>query len=91
MPFLINAAMDGLLLIAVVVVAVLVGKPLSYLNCKLIGKLTGSDSSAYAFATHLGNFLNKVGGAIVYSEFIGASKAVCLEMKAIWGLSIALW
>ncbi|KAL1964535.1 hypothetical protein VTN77DRAFT_6832 [Rasamsonia byssochlamydoides] len=90
LPFLINTAMDGLLLIAVIVVAVVVGKPLSYLNCNVIGDLTGSSSSAYAFATNLGNYLNQEGGTIVYSDFIGASKAVCLEMKAIWGLSIAL-
>jgi hypothetical protein len=83
--------MDGLLLIAVIVVAVVVGKPLSYLNCNVIGDLSSAESSAYAFATNLGNYLNQEGGKIVYGDFIGASKAVCLEMKAIWGLSIALW
>ncbi|KAL2222326.1 hypothetical protein M432DRAFT_540705 [Thermoascus aurantiacus ATCC 26904] len=91
LPFLINAAVDLLLLVAVIVVAVVVGKPLSYLKCNVIGKLTGSNSSAYAFATNLGSYLDKDGGTIDYSHWIGASKAICLEMKSIWGLSIALW
>lgn len=83
--------MDLLLLIAVIVVAVMVGKPLSYLKCNVIGKLTGSNSSAYDFATNLGSYLDKEGGIIDYIHWIGASKAICLEMKSIWGLSIALW
>jgi hypothetical protein len=91
LPFLINSGMDGMLLIAVIVVAVTVGKPLSYLNCQTIGKLSGDVSSAYAFTSALGNSLDKEGGQINYSHWIGATKSICLEMKSIWGLSIALW
>ena len=91
LPFLASAIMDGLLLIAVIVVAVVVGKPLSYLQCNVIGEMTGGDTSAYAFTTHLGSYLNQVGGKIDYANWIGASQAICLETKAIWGLSIALW
>ncbi|KAN0081967.1 hypothetical protein V8E54_003265 [Elaphomyces granulatus] len=90
LPFLPNTVMDGLLLIAVIVVAVVVGKPLSYLDCDVVGQLTGGDSSAYDFATSLGSYLDKVGGNIDYSHWIGASRAICLETKAVWGLSIAL-
>ncbi|KAL1855065.1 hypothetical protein Plec18170_004479 [Paecilomyces lecythidis] len=90
LPFLIFAGVDLLVLIAVIVVAVTVGKPLSYLDCKVIGKLTGSNSSAYAFATTLGSLLDKEGGTVKYTDWIGASKSICLEMKSIWGLSIAL-
>src|SRR6266487_831327 len=91
LPFLINAGMDALLLIAVIVVAVVAGKPLSYLKCNVIGKITGSDSSAYAFTAALANRLDKEGGDLSYRYWIGASKSNCLEMKSIWGLSIALW
>lgn len=91
LSFLINAGTDVLLLIAVIVVAVTVGKPLSYLNCNVIGKMSGENSSAMAFATSLANNLDKEGGKISYDHWIGASKANCLEMKAIWGLSISLW
>ncbi len=80
--------MDGLLLIAVVVVAVTVGKPLSYLNCQLIGEGNGN---AYIFTAALGNSLDKTGGLLNYNSWIGATKTTCFLMKAIWGLSIALW
>lgn len=78
-------------LIAVIVVAVVVGKPLSYLNCDVVGKVTGDLVSAYSFTTALGNNLAQDGGKIGYTTWIGASKANCIEMKAIWGLSISLW
>jgi len=89
LPFLINTILDCLFLVAVVVVAVVVGKPLSYLDCKVIGEMSGASSSAYAFAAALGSSLDK-DGKINYSNWIGASKSTCLEMKSIWGLSIAL-
>lgn len=89
LPFLINTALDGLLTIALVVIAVVVGKPLSFLNCKVIGDLAGG--SAYAFAAELESELNKDGGKIDFSHWIGATKTICYEMKSIWGLSIALW
>jgi hypothetical protein len=87
---LINTILDSLFLIAVIVVAVVVGKPLSYLDCKVIGEMSGTSSSAYAFTAALGSSLDKI-GKINYNDWIGTSKSTCLEMKSIWGLSIALW
>ena len=88
LPFLVNTGMDGMLLIAVVVVAVTVGKPLSYVDCQTIGSTT---SSAYEFTAALGSSLDKNGGGLNYNNWIGATKTTCYEMKSIWGLSIALW
>ncbi|KKZ67750.1 hypothetical protein EMCG_06617 [[Emmonsia] crescens] len=88
LPLLISAGMDALHLIAVIVIAVVVGKPLSYLNCNLIGKVT--ESSGFAFTAALIKNLDKDGGKFGYTHWVGASKAYCLEMKSIWGLSIAL-
>lgn len=79
-----------MLLIALIVVAVVVGKPLSYLNCKVIGTSSVAES-AYQFSTELKSEYDHAGRKIKYSNWIGASKATCYEMKAIWGLSIALW
>ncbi|PLB37582.1 uncharacterized protein BDW47DRAFT_106860 [Aspergillus candidus] len=93
LPYLAAAIADTLCLIAVIVVAVIIGKPLSYLKCEEIGRGgdgDGDDSSAYAFATHLDSYLAHLGKKIEYGSLIGASKAVCLEAKSIWGLSIAL-
>ncbi|KAI1907638.1 hypothetical protein LOZ53_001491 [Ophidiomyces ophidiicola] len=90
LPFLISTGLDGLHLIAVVVVAVTVGKPLSYVNCNILGRVASSMSSAYTFTAALGNSLAKNGDKISYTHWIGTSKQSCLEMKSIWGLSIAL-
>ncbi|PLN74892.1 hypothetical protein BDW42DRAFT_181567 [Aspergillus taichungensis] len=92
LPYLAAAIADLLCLIAVIVVAVIIGKPLSYLKCEELGPGAGGDSSssAYAFATNLDSYLAHLGKKIEYGSLIGASKAVCLEAKSIWGLSIAL-
>ncbi|KAK5100620.1 hypothetical protein LTS08_005371 [Lithohypha guttulata] len=90
LPYLINAIIDALFLIALIVVAAVVGKPLSFLNCNVIGDLNSSASSAYSFASALSNSLVNEGGKINYSNWIGTSKSTCLQMKSIWGMSIAL-
>ena len=90
LPFLITTGMDSMLLIALVVVAVVVGKPLSYLNCRVIGSSSVSQST-YQLGLELKKSFSKEGSQVQYSNWIGASKVTCYEMKAIWGLSIALW
>ena len=90
LPYLINTGMDGMMLIALVVVAFVVGKPLSYLNCQVIGTSSVAESASQ-LSSELKNQFNQNGGKVVYSNWIGANKTTCYEMKAIWGLSIALW
>ena len=90
LPYVINTAMDGMVLVALVVVAVVVGKPLAYLDCKVIGSSSVSESTAQ-LGTELNDQLHQQGGVNVYSNWIGANKTTCYEMKAIWGLSISLW
>ncbi|KAH8813152.1 hypothetical protein F5884DRAFT_856437 [Xylogone sp. PMI_703] len=82
LPFLISTGGDALILIAVIVVACTVGKPLSYLNCAVLP--SGGDTSS--FIDSVGRNLSKVN----YWVWAGADKTTCYEMKAIWGLSIAL-
>ncbi|KAI1609157.1 hypothetical protein EDD37DRAFT_141333 [Exophiala viscosa] len=89
LPFLISTGIDSLFLIALVVVSVVVGKPLSYLNCQVLDEISNATSSAFDFTSALGNSLNK-DGKVNYSQWIGTSKSTCLEMKSIWGFSIAL-
>lgn len=90
LPLLITTGMDSMLLIALIVVAVVVGKPLSYLNCQIIGTSTVAEST-YQLKTELQSMYDNKSNKIIYSNWIGANKSTCLEMKAIWGLSIALW
>jgi hypothetical protein len=87
LPYLANTAIDGLLLIAVIVVAVTVGKPLSYLNCQHLGSAS-SMFGTYAAVESLGQSLNH--SNFSYALWVAATKSTCLMMKAIWGLSIAL-
>lgn len=91
LPFLMSTAVDGLLLIAVIVVAVTVGKPLSYVDCQRVGDRSGNWNSAYHVALNMGQNLNKVGARLDYYSWVGTTKVTCYQMKAIWGLSIALW
>ena len=87
------AGADSLLLIAFIVVAVTVGKPLSYLNCYIIGKadLATEAASAYAFTMSVAQNLNQVGSKLGMAYWAGATKSNCMQSKTIWGLSIALW
>lgn len=82
LPFLISCALDSALLIAVIVVAVTVGKPLSYLNCAALSMDGGNTN---AFVDSMGENLSKTDFV-----WVGASSTTCYEMKSIWGLSIAL-
>jgi hypothetical protein len=91
LPHLISTGVDCAFLIALVVVAVVVGKPVSYLNCNILDDMSNTSSSAYDFTSALGSSLTNNGGRIDYSKWIGTSKATCLEIKSIWGLTMALW
>lgn len=82
LPFLISAGADSLLLIALIVVAVTVGKPLSYLDCPALPNV---GVTAAFLDSALAN-LSKIN----YWIWAGASKTTCYELKAIWGFSISL-
>jgi hypothetical protein len=90
---LVMSGVDSLLLIAFIVVAVTVGKPLSFLNCYVIGKASkaAEAQSAYAFTTAVANNLNTMGSNLNLGNWAGATKSNCFQSKTIWGLSIALW
>jgi hypothetical protein len=90
LPFLINTILDFLVLIAIIVVAVTVGKPLSYLNCQDVGSVDGP-SSAYNFTNSLEEDSLNQNGTVNFNLWVSATEPICLETKAVWGLSIALW
>lgn len=83
LPLHVTAGLDSAVLIAVIVVAVTVGKPLSYLNCPALSSDGGNTA---AFVDSVGENMHNVD----YYVWAGASNTTCYEMKAIWGLSIAL-
>ena len=90
LPFLFAAVVDGLVLVAFIVVAAVIGQPLTYLNCQAIGS-PAAGGSMYDFTSALGSNPAQSGGAVDFDAWIGSSRKSCLEMKSVWGLSISVW
>lgn len=84
LPMLISTGADGLVLIMVIVVAVLVGKPVSYMKCHAYPK---KGNTAHFIDSLYHNVKNTKSNVF---QFVDPDKTACYEVKAIWGLSIAL-
>ena len=87
---MIMALVDFLLLIAFVVVAVVLGKPLASLSCHIVGgdpMALLDTTDAYDFTQSLSSNVNKYGNFVSWS---GASRGNCFASKAAWGMCIAL-
>jgi hypothetical protein len=76
---------DFLILIAWIVVSVIVGKPISYLNCYHLPYTMDGDI-LYALMQNL----NTPGSVLTLQNWSGMNKSNCFETKTIWGFSIAL-
>ncbi|KAK3898848.1 hypothetical protein C8A05DRAFT_46937 [Staphylotrichum tortipilum] len=90
LPLLLTGCLDGLLLIASIVVASLVGKPLSMLNCAALSSssaLTGTSFYSSASPQIRSSILTKT---LSYLTFVTLDQTTCYEIKAVWGLAIAL-
>ncbi|KAF6825011.1 hypothetical protein CMUS01_09995 [Colletotrichum musicola] len=85
LPLLLAAGADTLLLVAVIVVACLLGKPLSHLSCEALPK---SGSTAAFMASVTSNITNSQ--TLSYLVWVGAHQKTCYAVKAVWGLSVAL-
>ncbi|PHH67333.1 hypothetical protein CDD81_97 [Ophiocordyceps australis] len=82
LPLLVSTVADGLCLVAVIVVSVVVGKPMSYLTCWALPERGNT-------ANFIASLFRNLSRNNRY-EWVDADQASCLEMKAIWGLSICL-
>jgi len=87
---MIMCTLDFLLLIAFIIVSIILGKPLSYLNCFIMPSSSSSTSSALGFAQSLASSTLHNKGAARFLNYVGESRASCFEAKSIWGLSMAL-
>ncbi|KAM0720229.1 hypothetical protein Q7P37_004365 [Cladosporium fusiforme] len=88
---LILTALDFLLLLAFLTVSILLGQPLSHLNCRTIRSASAASSaeSAWAFAMALAS--GKEGSAVMgLTGWAGSGRAECFQTKAVWGLGVAL-
>ncbi|KXT09172.1 hypothetical protein AC579_8399 [Pseudocercospora musae] len=89
---LIMTAADFLLLLAFIIVSVVLGRPLSFLNCMAIANkdAAANAQSAAAFTQALASNLGKAGSTLGLGNWAGSTRTNCLETKAIWGLCISL-
>ncbi|KAH8681891.1 hypothetical protein BX600DRAFT_505529 [Xylariales sp. PMI_506] len=89
LPLLIAGGFDFLLLIATIIVAVTLGKPISMLSCAALGSGSSSSTSTMTETVVVG-YRSIASKAVEYLAFAETDQPHCYEVKAIWGLSIAL-
>jgi hypothetical protein len=82
------AGADALILVAFIVVSVVVGKPVSHVNCynlSLAGPQVGMN-----LVDILSQVATTGSGSMPLGVWNAVSKGNCFETKAIWGMAIAL-
>lgn len=84
LPMLIAAGADACFLVMSIVVSVLVGRPVSYLAC---GRYSDNGNTANFISSIFDN-AKRVGSNVF--TWVDPDKAACYEVKAVWGLCIAL-
>jgi hypothetical protein len=87
LPLLVAGCLDGMLLIASIVVASLIGKPLSMLNCAAL-PVTSSLTTPFFTSTPAARSI--ITKTVAYPTFVALDQPTCYEIKAVWGLAIAL-
>lgn len=80
-PYLATFAVDMLFLVPFLVVAILLGQPLSVTTCSDLPNEQGSVVLPLAASA---------GQPVSYVVFSGAGRTVCYEIMAVWGLVLAL-
>jgi hypothetical protein len=89
LPLLVTGCLDGLLLIASIVVASLVGKPLSMLNCAALPASSSFGTTLFS-STASPIRSTTITKTLPYATFVALDQPTCYEIKAAWGLAIAL-
>lgn len=90
LPLLFTAILDGMLLIASIVVAALIGKPLSMLNCAVLPAQTSTSLTTTNLSLPFPVRTTSIAKTLSYFTFVAVDKPTCYEIKAVWGLAISL-
>lgn len=90
LPLLFTAILDGLLLIASIVVTALIGKPLSILNCAVLPSQRSASLTTYYTSVPFPVRATAITKTLSYLTFVAVDRPTCYEIKAVWGLAIAL-
>jgi hypothetical protein len=88
---LVMTGVDSLLLIAFIVCAVTLGKPMSFLNCYVIGKSSAEVDAQYANAFITASIENLNTSNSSLAHWAGVTRGNCFQAKTVWGMSVALW
>ncbi|KAI2604634.1 hypothetical protein GGR54DRAFT_454275 [Hypoxylon sp. NC1633] len=89
LPLLIAAGIDVTLLVASIVVAVTIGKPLSLLKCELLPQ-PSSPTETFTMSISAREYASAAVKYGNYLSLITTDQPHCYEIKAVWGLGIAL-
>ncbi|KAI1772132.1 hypothetical protein F4818DRAFT_444758 [Hypoxylon cercidicola] len=89
LPLLIAGGIDLTLLVAAIVVAVTIGKPLSLLKCELLPQPT-APTQTFTMSISARDYASAAARYNNYLALITTDQPHCYEIKAVWGLSIAL-
>ncbi|KAI1464418.1 uncharacterized protein F4812DRAFT_468043 [Daldinia caldariorum] len=89
LPLVIAAGIDLALLIAAIVVAVTIGKPLSLLKCELLPQPV-APTQTFTMSISARDYTSAAARYNNYLALITTDQPHCYEVKAVWGLSIAL-
>ncbi|KAI2467099.1 hypothetical protein F4781DRAFT_444619 [Annulohypoxylon bovei var. microspora] len=89
LPLLIAGGVDLALLIAAIVVAVTIGKPLSMLKCELLPQ-PAETTQTFTVSISTRDYASAAAKYNNYLALITTDQPHCYEIKAVWGLSIAL-
>ncbi|KOS17495.1 hypothetical protein ESCO_002413 [Escovopsis weberi] len=84
LPLLIATAADGLCFVAATIVACVIGKPVSYLACDQTPR--EGNTATFLYSLFLDVEQRHPSGA---NQWADPGRASCVELKALWGLSIA--
>jgi hypothetical protein len=79
------------LLVMTGVDSLLLGKPMSFLNCYVIGKSSAEVDTQYANAFITASIENLNTSNSSLAHWAGVTRSNCFQAKTVWGMSIALW
>ncbi|KAI3324626.1 hypothetical protein HD806DRAFT_534092 [Xylariaceae sp. AK1471] len=89
LPLLVAGGIDLSLLVGMIVVAVTIGKPLSMLQCELLPQ-PASPTATFVTSITTRSYASAAAKYNSYLALITTDQPHCYEIKAVWGLGIAL-
>ncbi|KAF2859009.1 hypothetical protein K470DRAFT_259289 [Piedraia hortae CBS 480.64] len=89
---LVMTGLDLCLWLSFVVISLVLGKPISFLQCQTLPNISAAANAqlSSAYTLSLASNLGKSGSTLGLQNWAGSTRVNCYETKALWGLCIAL-